>query len=178
MTRTSPSRRFRDGSARCLPGRPIAGAGPFWEWIRPFRWKALRMRELVAAGRQSVVGPGPIGSRSGGLRLLLPWDPHEAAYGEEGHSWPDDHTRWASNRRRLAIVSAAELELGRPSAMVVMQLILDAWRSAERQLGETVDGSLERSRIQAQVATLRSLYQGLFAQVRYAQTGRAETGGS
>jgi hypothetical protein len=56
---------------------------------------------------------------------------------------------------------------------IVMQQILRAWRSAERQLDATFEGSLERRQIQAQVATLRALYQGLFAQVRHGLTERA-----
>jgi hypothetical protein len=47
-----------------------------------------------------------------------------------------------------------------------MQEILTAWRFAERQLHATFEGSPERRRIQAQIATLRGLYQGLFAQIR------------
>jgi hypothetical protein len=136
------------------------------------------MREQVEFGPRSVLGAGPVGTGSPSLRLLLPWIPDEAAPGAGGRSWPDGPTRWVGNRRRLAIVDTVERELARPSAMVVMQQILEAWRSAERQLASSVDGSLERSRVQGQVATLRSLYQGLFVQVRHAQTNepRPEAG--
>jgi len=135
------------------------------------------MREQVEFGPRSVLGAGPVGTGSPNLRLLLPWIPDEAAAGGGGRSWPDGPTGWPGNRRRLAIVGAIERELARPSATVVMQQILGAWRSAERQLASSVDGSLERSRVDAQVATLRSLYQGLFVQVRSAQTKRPGTGG-
>ena len=131
------------------------------------------MREQVEVSGQTALGPGPIGSGSRNLRLLLPWEPDEAAREAGGGSWADAPTRWAGNRRRPALVSAVELELARPSAMVVMQQILEAWRSAERQLDTTFEGSLERRQIQAQIATLRALYQGLFAQVRQGLGERA-----
>jgi hypothetical protein len=134
------------------------------------------MREQVELGPPTVLDPGLVGSGWPNLRLLLPWVPSEAASGGV-RTRSDGPTPWAGNRRHLALVSAIELELVRPSAMIVMQQILDAWRSAERQLSATVEGSLERSQVSAQVATLRSLYQGLFVQVRYAQTKRADTGG-
>jgi hypothetical protein len=131
------------------------------------------MREQVDFGPRSVLGAGPIGLGSPRLRLLLPWVPDEAAPGAGGRSWPDGPTRWPGNRRRLALVGAIERELARPSARVVMQQILGAWRSAERQLDVTLEGSPERRQIQAQVATLRALYQGLFAQVRKGLAERA-----
>ena len=127
--------------------------------------------------QQGVLAPrsGRSGSRS--LRLLEPWEPDESTAEGGGRIWDEGPARGTSDRRHLAVISAAELELARPSAMVVMQQLLDAWRSAERQLAATVDGSLERPQVQAQVATLRSLYQGLFTQVRHRQAERAETGG-
>jgi len=54
-----------------------------------------------------------------------------------------------------------------------MRQILDAWRAAERQLDATFEGSLERRQVLAQIATLRALYQGLFAQVRQGLAERA-----
>ena len=77
----------------------------------------------------------------------------------------------------LASAWAVGVSPARPSATLVMRQLLDAWRSAERQLEAAVEGSLERSQVQTQVATLRSLYQGLFVQVRRAQTDRTEPGG-
>jgi hypothetical protein len=124
------------------------------------------MSDQVEVGWRSVLGPGQIGSGSRSLRLLAPWTSDEAALWEDGHSRADGPAQWAGDRRRLALVSAVELELARPSAIVVMRQILDAWRAAERQLDATFEGSLERRHIQAQIATLRELYQGLFAQVR------------
>jgi hypothetical protein len=124
------------------------------------------MREQVEVGPPTVRDPGLVGSGSPNLRLLLPWVPDETAPATGRRGWPDGPAPSASNRRRLALVSAMELELARPSAMIVMQQILDAWRSAERQLDATFEGSLERRQIQAQIATLRALYQGLFVQVR------------
>ena len=126
----------------------------------------MGMRELVEGAPESVLDPGLVARESPNLRLLLPWVPDGAALGGVGRTWPDGPTRWVSDRRRLALVSAVELELARPSAMVVMRQILDAWRSAELQLDATFEGSLERRQIQAQIATRRGLYQGLFAQVR------------
>ena len=123
------------------------------------------MRELVESAPPTVLDPGLVGSASPNLRLLLPWVPDEAAPGG-ARTWPDGPTPPVGNRRNLALVSAIELELARPSAMIVMQQILDAWRAAERQLDATFEDSLERRQIQAQIATLRALYQGLFAQVR------------
>jgi hypothetical protein len=128
--------------------------------------RAVEMREQVEVGSPTVLDPGLVGNGSPNLRLLLPWVPDEAAEATGGRGWPDGPVPWAGNHRRLALVSVIELELARPSAMIVMQQILDAWRSAERQLEATFEGSPERRQIQAQIATLRALYQGLFAQVR------------
>lgn len=124
------------------------------------------MREQVEVGPRTMLDPGLVGSESPNLRLLRPWVPDGAALGGVGRTWPDGPAAWVSDKRRLALVSAAELELARPSAMVVMRQILDAWRSAELQLDATFEGSMERRQLQAQIATLRGLYQGLFAQVR------------
>jgi hypothetical protein len=120
---------------------------------------------LETESPQGVLAPrsGQSGSRS--LRLLEPWEPDESA-GEGGERIWDEAPAHRTSDRRLALVNAVRVELARPSAMVVMQQLLDAWRAAERQLDATFEGSVERRLIQAQVATLRSLYQGLFALVR------------
>ena len=131
------------------------------------------MREQVEFGPGAGLDQGTIEIGSPGLRLLLPWAPDEEAPAAWERSWPDGPTGRTGNRRRLALVSEIELELARPSAMIVMQQILGAWRSAERQLDATFEGSLERPQIQAQIATLRALYQGLFAQVRQGLAERA-----
>ena len=117
---------------------------------------------LETESRQGVLAPGSGRSVSRSLRLLEPWEPDESAAEGGGRIWDEGPARRTSDRR-LALVSAVQMELARPSAMVVMQQLLSAWRSAERQLDATFEGSLERRFIQAQVATLRSLYQGLFA---------------
>src|SRR6185437_6789586 len=93
---------------------------------------------------------GTVGSRN--LRLLQPWAPDEAAKGR-GHIPDGGSPQRTSDRRLLASVGAVEVQPGRPSAMLVMRQLLDAWRCAERELGATVDGSVERSQVQAQVAT-------------------------
>ena len=120
---------------------------------------------LETESPQGVLAPrsGRSGSRS--LRLLEPWEPDESA-AEGGERIWDEAPAHRTSDRRLALVNAVRVELARPSAMVVMQQLLDAWRAAERQLDATFEGSVERRLIQAQVATLRSLYQGLFALVR------------
>jgi hypothetical protein len=124
------------------------------------------MREQVEVGPPTLLDPGLVGGGSLNLRLLPPWAPEEAARATGGRSWPDSPTRQAGNRPRLELGSAIELELAGSSAIIVMQEILSAWRSAERQLRATFEGSPERRQIQAQIATLRGLYQGLFAQIR------------
>ena len=125
-----------------------------------------------------VLCPGSRHAGSRKLRLLQPWTPDEVIPEVGGRTWTDGPAHWTRDRRVPASVSAAEVRAVRSSAMLVMRQLLDAWRSAERLLAATVQGSLERSQVQAQVATLRSLYQGLFVQVRHAQTNRADTGGS
>jgi len=124
------------------------------------------MRERVEVGPPMLLDPGLVGSGSPNLRLLPPWPPEEAARATGGRSWPDSPTRRAGNHPRLELGSAVELELARSSAIIVMQEILSAWRFAERQLHTTFEESPERRQIQAQIATLRGLYQGLFAQIR------------
>ena len=110
------------------------------------------------------------------LRLLQPWAPDPAAPDGAGRIGADRPARQTRGRRTLASVSAVEVWPARPSARLVMRQLLDAWRSAERQLAAAVEGSLERTRVQTQVATLRALYQGLFVQVRYAHSTQADRG--
>jgi hypothetical protein len=83
-----------------------------------------------------------------------------------------DSAQIKSAERHLALVSVDEAQLERSSAAVVMRLLLDAWRSAERQLAAAADGSTERPQIQVRVATLCSLYQGLFGHVQDGQADR------
>jgi hypothetical protein len=112
------------------------------------------------------------------LRLLEPWVPDEGALDGGGDVWTAYPARWAGERQLPASANAFAVTPAQPSAMSVMRQLLDAWRSAERQLASTVDGSAERSRLLAHVATLRSLYQGLFVRVRSEQSNRADPGSS
>ena len=123
------------------------------------------MRHHVDVAPPPVLDPRLIARESPNLRLLLPWARDEAGRWD-GRSWADATTGGANDERRMAFASAIELEVARPSAMIVMQQILDAWRSAERLLDSTFEGSPERRRLRAEIATLRELYQGLFEQVR------------
>jgi len=68
-------------------------------------------------------------------------------------------------------VGVDHARLDRPPAMEVMRQLLDAWRTAEREV-VAADGSPELPRIQAHAATLRMLYQGLFAQVHDEHSAR------
>ena len=149
-------------------GRVCYGDGPAHSAGR-----VVGMREQIEFGSESGPGQGPIGIGQPGLRLLPPWVPDETAPVAQDRGWPDGATRWARDPRRLALAGAIERELARPSAIVVMRQILDAWRAAERQLDATFEGSLERRQVLAQIATLRALYQGLFAQVRQGLAERA-----
>src|SRR6185369_13894898 len=128
MTKTSAHPRFRVGSVRSPSGRPV-GRVRIWGRTRPQRWKGRRMREQVEFGPGAGLDQGTIEIGSPGLRLLLPWAPDEEAPAAWERGWPDGPTGRTGNRRRLALVSEIELELARPSAMIVMQQILGAWRS-------------------------------------------------
>jgi len=136
----------------------------------------VAMREQVELGRQTDLGRGPATRGSLGLRLVEPWTPDIAPGLSRGAAPEDRPARIHDARRQLALVGVDEAQPERPRAMVVMRQLLDAWRSAERELAATAEGSAERPQIQVHAATLRLLYQGLFAHVRYAQTERAETG--
>jgi len=130
------------------------------------------MREPVEVGRRALFGPGSRRSGSRALRLLLPSAGSGADIGGGLRIQGDGAAGPLSDRRNLALVSMVELELARPSAVVVMRQLLDAWRSAERLLDAASDASPERRELQTQVATLRALYQGLFAYVRHARVER------
>ncbi len=120
------------------------------------------MAERVDVSPQAAFDSGLRSSGRRMLRLVQPWARDDATPGRgertEDLAWP------TSEPRHLALVTTVELRLERPSAMVVMRQLLSAWRSAERQLDAAVEGSLERSQIEAQIASLRSSYQRLFAQ--------------
>jgi len=130
------------------------------------------MREQVEPGRVADPGRGPLTRGSRGLRLVE-------------HSTPDAPSRWRgqgaqqdrpaqtnSGGPHLVLVGGDEAQPERLAANVVMRQLLDAWRSAERQLASAAAGSPEMPQIQAHAATLRMLYQGLFAHVREGQPER------
>ena len=102
------------------------------------------MREQVEFGRRPDLERAH-GTALRGLRLVEPWRPD---------------------------VSVDDAQLDRQPAMVVMQQLLDAWRTAERLLAATDEESPERPHLQVHAATLRLLYQGLFAQVQDGQSER------
>jgi len=124
------------------------------------------MREQVELGREAGRERERWTRASRGLRLVEPWSPDLEPGGRRGRAREDRSAQVKGARRHLTLVSVDEAQLERPSAVVVMRLLLDAWRSAERQLALASEGSPERPDIQARVATLRLLYQGLFAYVR------------
>lgn len=112
------------------------------------------------------------------LRLLEPWIPDAGATEGGRHAWAAQPARRAEEQRPAAAIDSVAGASPRPSAMFVMRQLLNAWRSADRQLAALIEGSQERSRLQAHVATLRSLYQGLFVHIRYTQSDRGDPGGS
>jgi hypothetical protein len=123
------------------------------------------MREEVEGGREGEFAP-EWGSGPRSLRLLQPWTRAASPDGRGTPSRIEDLTWPTSQRRHLALADVDEQHPERPSAMVVMGQLLEAWRSAERQLAATAEGGAERSRLQVQIATLRALYQGLFTRVQ------------
>ena len=130
------------------------------------------MREQVELGRQADLVRGPWTGGSRGLRLVELWTP-DVAPGWKGEGAPQDRpAQRKTTLPHLELLSVDEAQPERLSATVVMRQILDAWRSAERQLAAAAAGSPERSQIQAHTATLRMLYQGLFAHVRREQSER------
>jgi hypothetical protein len=154
-------------SARSPAGRPV-WAGLLWGRTRPHLeegWEMALQSEISPPG---VMAPGsePVAPRN--LRLLQSWASDDPPWLEELSSGlvaaPD-----GLGRRRIPAWTSARVQPTRPSAMIVMRQLLDAWRSAERELAATAEGSLEQPQVLAQIATLRSLYQGLFVQIRYAQ---------
>ena len=133
------------------------------------------MREQVELGRRPDLGRGPGIPASRGLRLVEPWTPDIAPGPSRGAAPEDRPARINDTRRQLALVGVDDAQIARPPAMVVMRQLLDAWRSAEREVDSVGEGSPERPHLQAHAATLRLLYQALFARVRDAQTERVET---
>lgn len=123
------------------------------------------MREEVEAGREGEFAP-EWGSGPRRLRLLQPWTPQVTPDGRRAQPEIKDRTWPTSRQRQPPVANVDELTNERPSAMAVMGQLLDAWRSAERQLAAAAEGGAEQSRLQVQIATLRALYQGLFARVQ------------
>jgi hypothetical protein len=135
------------------------------------------MREMVERSLQTDLRDRPGTRRSRGLRVLEPWRPEGAPGGRRGRARNDRLAQMQSAQHHLALVSFDEAQLVRSPATVVMRQLLEAWRSVERELAAAPEGGPERSQIQAHAATLRLLYQGLFAQVRARQREPGETPG-
>jgi hypothetical protein len=154
-------------------GAPGRGGSVYGDGPAHSAGRVVGMREQIEFGSESGPGQGSIGIGQPGLRLLPPWVPDEARTAAQDRGWPDGPTGLARDPGRLDLAGATERELARPSAMIVMQQILRAWRSAERQLDATFEGSPDRRQMLTQIATLRALYQGLFAQVRQGLAERA-----
>ena len=130
------------------------------------------MREQVQLGRQTDLGRAPATRGSRGLRLVEPWTPDVPPGSRKGAAREDRPAHIKNAQRHLALVRVDAGKLARPRAMVVMRQLLDAWRSAERELAAAAEGSPERPQIQVHAATLRLLYHGLFAYVRLGQSER------
>ena len=130
------------------------------------------MREQVGLGREADLVRGPRTRGSRGLRLVELWTPHVAPEWKGEGASQDRPPKRRTTRPHLELLSVDRAQPERLSATVVMRQVLDAWRSAERQLAAAAAGSPERSQIQAHTATLRLLYQGLFAHVRRGQSER------
>jgi len=151
---------------RGAPGRggSVYGDGPAHNALE------RRVREQAEGEQGAALEDGLRGAGPRGLRLVEPWAPNTLP----GEGWiragPKDPVQPEHARLHLALVSVDDEQHERLSAMVVMVHILDAWRSAERELDMVAEGRPERSHIKAHVDTLRSLYHGLFAQVRGEQT--------
>lgn len=132
---------------------------------------ALRIEERSPGFTSPATGA----SAPANLRLLEPWIPDEDLVGG-GDVWTAYPARWAGERQLPASANAFAVTPAQQSAMSVMRQLLDGWRSAERQVAATVDGTPERSQVLVHVATLRSLYQGLFVRVRSEQFDRTDPG--
>jgi hypothetical protein len=130
------------------------------------------MRELVEPGRVADPGRGPVTRGSRGLRLVGPGTSDVPSGWRREAAGQDHPAQMNSAGPHLVLVGGDEAQPERLAANVVMRQLLDAWRSAERQLASVAAGSPEMSQIEAHAATLRMLYQGLFAHVLEGQPER------
>jgi hypothetical protein len=137
-------------------------------------WRVAYQIELRSP---RALHPGSENAGPRNLRLFELWAADEVGADEGGRISTHGPARRTNDPPVPESMSAAQVVPARLPAVLVMRQLLEAWRAAERQLAAAVEDSLERSQVQTQVATLRSLYQGLFVQVRYSQIERAETEG-
>jgi hypothetical protein len=66
----------------------------------------------------------------------------------------------------LTLLSPPDAAFDRGAAVVALRQVLAEWRIGARDLDRFAEGSLEWSRVRAQVAALRDAYHRLFREIR------------
>jgi hypothetical protein len=131
------------------------------------------------AGSQPQTHEPPNGTIRGAvgwgvLRLVRKW-PDEGAETDGGATaatdpgsdvWLDWTTGRVIGPPHLTLLPAPEAPFDPRAAGVALREVLAEWRLGARALDRCAEGSLERSRLRAQVIALRDAYHRLFREIR------------
>jgi hypothetical protein len=155
--------------------RNLGTAGPH------ARSSALQSLTAVAAPEPQIDEPPNAAIRTavgwGVLELVRNW-PDEDAETDGGATlatgatdpssdvWLDWTTRRGVGPPHLTLLPSPEAPFDHRAAGVALRQVLAEWRIGARALDRCAEGSLERSRLRAQVIALREAYHRLFREIR------------
>ena len=108
--------------------------------------------------------PGAVGW--GVLRLVRRWPSDGTAIEESPDVRPDQSPAERHEAPHLTLLPPADAAFDRRAAGVALRGVLAEWRLGARDLDRFAEGSLEWSRVRAQVAALRDAYHRLFREIR------------
>ena len=108
--------------------------------------------------------PGAVGW--GVLRLVRRWPSDDTATADSSDVWADQSPAEPHEPPHLTLLPPPGAAFDRPAAVVALRQVLAEWRLSADDLDRFAEGSLEWSRMRAQVAALRDAYHRLFREIR------------
>lgn len=137
--------------------------------------RALPLSLGAVAGPEPMIqqspdseAPGAVGW--GVLRLVRQWPSDGTAPdGSPDGSpdvWPDQLPPERDEAPHLTLLPPPDAAFDRRAAALALHQVLAEWRLGARDLDRFAEGSLEWSRMRAQVAALRDAYHRLFREIR------------
>jgi hypothetical protein len=108
--------------------------------------------------------PGAVGW--GVLRLVRRWPGDGSDPDDSPDGWPGQSPAEPDEPPPLTLLQPPGAAFDRRAAVVALHQVLAEWRLSAQDLDRFAEGSLEWSRVRAQVAALRDAYHRLFREIR------------